>query len=157
MPDTISTRLEAAPMASDRRNELRLPVEICVRQYLAEVPYLGLTRDLSEGGLYVSRLVGPGRRPAMWLGRPLQLEFALPGTGELIWAQGEVCYNDREGALHGVGIRLTSMAQRHAAVLRDYVDMVRKARLQNLLLRVHKNRQRGTSAPLPGVRQKPWC
>lgn len=135
-------------MPHDRRHDLRLPVEICVHQYLSDVPYLGLTRDLSERGLHVGRLIGPRKRPAMWLGRPMQLEFALPGTGELIWAHGEVCYNERDGALHGVGIRLTRMADRHARALRDYVDMVRKARLQNLLLQVQRNRR----PALPGVR-----
>jgi hypothetical protein len=139
-------------LPSDRRQELRLPVEICVHQYLADVPYLGLTRDLSERGLFVSRIVGPRKRPAMWLGRPLQLEFALPGTGELIWAQGEVCYNHQDGVLHGVGVRLTTMAERHAQALRGYVDMVRKARLQNLLLQVQRNRRTG----LPGLRDTPW-
>jgi hypothetical protein len=138
---------EMVSRPEDRRRELRLPVEICVRQYLSEVQYLGLTRDLSERGLHVSRFLNPGKRPAMWLGRPLQIEFALPGTGELIWARGEVCYSDREGPLHGVGIRLTAMAERHAQVLKDYVDTVRQARLQNLLLKVQRNRRSG----LPGM------
>ncbi|MCS6914013.1 MAG: PilZ domain-containing protein [Myxococcales bacterium] len=137
-------------MGPDRRHELRLPVEICVRHYLSDEPYLGLTRDLSEGGLHLSRIIRPGRRPATWLGRPLQVEFALPGTGELIWAQGEVCYSDRRGPIHGIGVRLTSMANRHWMALRHYVETVRRARLQNLLLRVRQNRA------LPRVRSGPW-
>jgi hypothetical protein len=134
-------------MSYDRRYELRLPVEICVHQYLADVQYLGLTRDLSEKGLHVTRILGPGKRPGTWLGRPLQLEFNLPGTGEMIWARGEVCYNQRDGALHGIGIRLTAMADRHQQALKHYVDLVRQARLQNLLLQVQKNRRQ-----LPGIR-----
>ena len=41
-------------MSNDRRLQLRLPVEICVQQYLADGTYLGLTRDLSERGLYLT-------------------------------------------------------------------------------------------------------
>ena len=132
---------------NDRRYELRLPVEICVHQYVSEVQYLGLTRDLSEKGLYVSRL--SLREQEQWEGRPLQLEFVLPGTGEMIWAKGQVCYDDRDGALHGLGIRLTAMADRHAQALREYVGLVQKARLQNLLLQVQHNRHHS----LPGMRR----
>jgi hypothetical protein len=137
-------------MSQDRRQEHRLPVEICVQQFLAGDPYLGLTRDVSERGLYVTapRLADD----AIWYGAPLQLEFALPGTGETIWARGLVCHEDSdEGPAHrGLGIRLIDMAERHAKYLRDYVESVRRARLHNLLLQM--NRQ----ATLPGVTPSRW-
>lgn len=132
---------------SERRYETRLPVEICVHQYLSDVQYLGLTRDLSETGLYVSRLAAPGEEAEYFRNRPLQLEFALPGTGEMIWATGQVRYNEMEGAVQGLGIRLTAMASRHQRALRDYVETVRKARLRNLLLQVQRNR----ISPMPGL------
>jgi hypothetical protein len=137
-------------MSQDRRQEVRLPVEICVQQFLAGDPYLGLTRDVSERGLYVTapRLL----HDAVWYGAPLQLEFALPGTGETIWARGLVCHEDsEEGPEHrGLGIRLIDMAERHAKFLRDYVESVRRARLHNLLLQM--NRQ----TTLPGVANQRW-
>lgn len=152
-------------MSQDRRQELRLPVEICVKQYLADASYLGLTRDLSEGGLY---LTAPRLRDAVWFGAPLQLEFALPGTGETIWAQGTVCHEDEaefDGSGKGLGIRLTHMAERHAASLRAYVETVRKARLSNLLLRMNTPKEAApkgrNDAPrrreeLPGVALSRW-
>jgi hypothetical protein len=131
-------------MSQDRRQQLRLPVEICVQQYLPQGTFLGLTRDLSERGLY---LTAPRLRDDMALyGAPLNLEFVLPGTGETIWARGQVCHEDRDGSLKGLGIRLTEMAERHARSLRAYVDTVRQARLHNLMLRVQKGPQ-----ALPGV------
>ncbi len=135
-------------MADDRRVDLRLPVEICVHHYLSDVQYLGLTRDVSEMGVYVSRLPREAEDLLAWQGRQMQLEFSLPGTGEMIWAKGQVRYNDIDGTLHGLGIRLLAMAERHKRALRDYVDQVQKARLHNLLLRVRRNRRSG----LPGVR-----
>jgi hypothetical protein len=134
-------------MADDRRVDLRLPVEICVHHFLSEGQYLGLTRDVSEKGIYVSRLPKEAEDLLTWQGRLMQLEFSLPGTGEMIWAKGQVCYNDVDGTLHGLGIRLTAMAERHRRALREYVDQVRHARLHNLLLRVQRNRRSG----LPGV------
>ena len=129
-------------MSQDRREQIRLPVEICVQQYLTDGTYLGLTRDLSERGLY---LTAPRMKDDLALyGAPLQLEFALPGTGETIWARGHVCYESKDGDLKGLGIRLTDMAERHARSLSRYVESVRKARLHNLLLRVQRPH-------LPGV------
>lgn len=132
-------------MSSDRRQQVRLPVEICVQQFLAGDAYLGLTRDLSESGLYITapRLEGN----LVWYGAPLQLEFALPGTGETIWARGQVCHEDNEGADsgRGLGIRLTDMAERHARSLREYVESVRRARLHNLLLQMNRR------SDLPGL------
>lgn len=132
-------------MSYDRRKEVRLPVEICVQQFLAGESYLGLTRDLSERGLYITapRLDGG----ATWYGAPLQLELALPGTGETIWARGLVCHEDTlegEGA-RGLGVRLIDMADRHARSLRAYVESVRRARLHNLLLQMNRRET------LPGV------
>lgn len=134
-------------MSSDRRQEVRLPVEICVQQFLAGDAYLGLTRDLSERGLYIAapRLLGN----AVWFGAPLQLEFALPGTGETIWARGQVCHEDLEGPIdeRGLGVRLIDMAEKHARSLRDYVESVRRARLHNLLLQMNRQPNR----KLPGL------
>ena len=77
-------------MSQDRREQIRLPVEICVQQYLTDGTYLGLTRELSERGLY---LTAPRLKDDLVMyGAPLQLEFALAGTGETIWGRGHVCY-----------------------------------------------------------------
>lgn len=132
-------------MSQDRREQIRLPVEICVQQYLAQGSYLGLTRDLSERGLYLTapRL----KNDLVMYGAPLQLEFALPGTGETIWARGHVCYEGADGEFKGLGIRLTDMADRHARSLSRYVESVRKARLHNLLLRVQRPQLPGVIGP----------
>ncbi len=137
-------------MSHDRRQQVRLPVEICVQQFLAGDAYLGLTRDLSERGLYIAapRLADN----AVWYGAPLQLEFALPGTGETIWARGLVCHEDLDGpeSERGLGVRLLDMANRHARSLREYVESVRRARLHNLLLQMQRRPQ------LPGIATTPY-
>lgn len=132
-------------MSQDRREQIRLPVEICVQQYLTDGTYLGLTRDLSERGLY---LTAPRMKDDLDLyGAPLQLEFALPGTGETIWARGLVCHEDSldNDEVRGLGVRLIDMADRHAHSLRSYVESIRRARLHNLLLQMNRRQK------LPGL------
>ena len=130
-------------MSQDRRQQLRLPVEICVQQYLSDGVYLGLTRDLSETGLY---LTAPRLRDDMTLlGAPIHLEFALPGTGDRIFARGQVC-ESLDGDLKGLGIRLQDMADRHKQSLHRYVESVRRARLHNMLWQMNQPTMR-----LPGV------
>jgi hypothetical protein len=130
-------------LTSDRRKEARLPVEICVQQFLAGGAYLGLTRDLSERGLYIT---APRLEDKMvWYGSPVQLELALPGTGETIWARGQVCHEDLLDAERGLGVRFLDMATKHADYLRTYVESVRRARLHNLLIQMNRR------VPLPGI------
>jgi hypothetical protein len=136
-------------MSADRRQQVRLPVEICVQQFLAGDAYLGLTRDLSERGLYIA---APKVSDTVWFGAPMQLEFALPGTGETIWARGQVCYEDKHGPIdeRGLGVRLIDMAEKHARSLRNYVESVRRARLHNLLLEMNRKKN------LPGLATSGW-
>jgi hypothetical protein len=133
-------------MSYDRRKEVRLPVEICVQQFLAGESYLGLTRDLSERGLYITAPRSFDER-ATWFGAPLQLELALPGTGETIWARGLVCHEDSldNDEVRGLGVRLIDMADRHAQSLRSYVESIRRARLHNVLLQMNRRQK------LPGL------
>lgn len=135
-------------MSYDRRKEVRLPVEICVQQFLAGESYLGLTRDLSERGLYITAPRIQDER-LTWFGAPLQVELALPGTGETIWARGLVCHEDalNENEVRGLGVRLIDMAEKHATSLRSYVESIRRARLHNLLLQMNRRQK------LPGLVQ----
>ena len=136
-------------MSADRRQQVRLPVEICVQQFLAGDAFLGLTRDLSERGLYIA---APKLQDTVWFGAPLQLEFALPGTGETIWARGLVCHEYKDGPIdeRGLGVRLIDMAEKHARSLREYVESVRRARLHNLLLEMNRKKN------LPGLATPGW-
>jgi hypothetical protein len=62
----------------------------------------------------------------------LQLEFEVPQVDEIVWATGEICFDelwrvapDEEtgfaGMLRTSGIRLVAAAERHKRMLRDYV------------------------------------
>lgn len=98
--------------------------------------------DLSETGIRVQRpLVGVPRT------RILQLEFEIPQVDELVWAKGEVCFDEiwrvpsswestkLSGVIRTCGIRLTATTNRHRRLLREYVNdtwNTRKASLQSI-------------------------
>lgn len=78
--------------------------------------------------------------------RSVQLEFEIPDVDEVMWARGEICFDqvwNLAPRLHGLsglvrtsGIRLVTAANRHLKMLRDYVaykrDVVTSARLPGL-------------------------
>jgi hypothetical protein len=79
-------------------------------------------------------------RPASRRPEPVQLEFELPGTGEAIWAAGEIAYEARAPYLYTSAIRLTALPRMHARLLRDYVREQRKQQLSLLLDRIRAHR-----------------
>jgi hypothetical protein len=90
-----------------------------------------LVIDLSEEGLRLQRPVGGPRT------RSLQLELEIPGIDELVWAAGEICFDEvwriPSGITRTSGIRIHAAAQRHRRMLREYVeDMWRVRRSQTI-------------------------
>jgi hypothetical protein len=91
---------------------------------------------VSPTGLYLNTVkLPPGARPQS---RVVALEFELPGTGELIWARGEVCYEHSDPYFHGSGVRFTAMPRVHARLLHDYCVETRRAELASLLQRIRE-------------------
>ena len=67
-----------------------------------------ITKDVP--GFLVNKVLTPMQRES----RVVALEFELPGTGETIWARGEVTHDALDDYFHGQGIRFTGMAKLHA-------------------------------------------
>lgn len=106
----------------ERRDVDRIPFEMFLNQYVDERLHRGVTSNLSPTGLYVNRVAqGVLARSR----RLVQLEFALPGTREVIWALGEVRRDEldlAQGLIHGTAIRLVELARAHRRLLRDFVE-----------------------------------
>ncbi|HJZ87745.1 MAG TPA: PilZ domain-containing protein [Polyangia bacterium] len=121
---------------SERRFGYRVPLEMFLNEYVHDRLHRCVTTNLSESGLHVHKLITPPqRRPA-----GVQLEFELPGTGEVIWAKGEVAFEQYDDYFHGTGVRLTGIARLHARLLRDFVREKRNAQLGELLDQIRRNR-----------------
>jgi len=121
-------------MSHDRRLGNRIPLELLMNEYMQDRPYRALSVNISESGLYVNKVVGSLARRSRVVG----LEFELPGTSEVIWARGEVCYDTIDDCFHGQGIRFTGMPKVHQRLIRDYCVEKRRAQLSGLLDRIRR-------------------
>lgn len=124
-------------ISSDRRMGFRVPTEMFLNQYIADQPYRAMAGNLSETGVLLNR-VKPARRRLHESQRVIGLEFELPGTGETIWARGEICYQGRDNYFYTDGVRFTAMPKVHARLLRDYCIESRREHLGGLLGRIRQ-------------------
>ena len=116
-------------MSHDRRYGCRIPLEMFMNEYMNDLAHRALTVNISESGVYVNKVIRRLSRRSRVVG----LEFELPGTGDEIWARGEICYDTLTDCFHGEGIRFTAMPRVHARLLRDYCAEARRRRLGALL------------------------
>lgn len=137
----------ARPPGDNRRDSDRIPLEMFLNEYVADRLHRAVTSNISPTGLYVHRVFAAGHR-RLQFGRDqrlVQLEFALPGTSDSIWARGEIRFdavgdNSAAEMVHGTGIHLRDIARAHARLLRDYVLDRKRDRLQQILELVRRNR-----------------
>jgi len=112
--------------APRRRECRRVPVEALCSLLHRDDERHAIVVDVSANGLRVQRPLGGPRT------RSLQLEFEVPSADEIVWAKGEICFDEivrvapgEENGFSGVlrisGIRLVSAAERHKRLLRDVV------------------------------------
>ena len=123
-------------MNHDRRLGFRIPLEMFMNEYVQDRAHRALTVNISETGIYLNKVITSMSRSTRVVG----LEFELPGTGELVWARGEICYDSLDDYFHGQGVRFTGMPRLHARMLRDYCIEKRRAQLGELLDRIRRSK-----------------
>lgn len=123
-------------LTHERRLGFRVPLEMFLNQYVRDRLVRGLTCNISDTGMYL-QTAAPlrNRSPGTQV---VGLEFELPGTGEVIWARGEICHAERDGYAVGTGIRFTAMPRIHARLLRDFCIESRHIHLNGLLQRIRE-------------------
>jgi hypothetical protein len=109
-----------------KRDFPRIPVDsLCTELHGDEVRH-ALVVDLSQEGLRIQRPLGGPRT------RTIQLEFEVPEIDEVVWAVGEIKFDEiwrlppsPDGSLSGVvrtsGIQLVTAASRSQRMLEEYV------------------------------------
>lgn len=104
---------------SEHRRQRRVPLDIYLNKYVAGVPYMTRSADISREGLRLARLIEPDVP-----GRRIGLQFQLPGTDEVIYAEGEVVreWADEAGAEEGAGVRFTLLTERHRRLIDQYMS-----------------------------------
>jgi hypothetical protein len=121
----------------DRRLGDRVPLDMLMTEYMNDRPHRALTVNISQSGIFVNKMISPFARRTRVVG----LEFELPGTGDVIWARGEICHDDLSDCFHGEGIRFTAMPRVYARLIRDFCHERRRAQLGRILDRIRRARQ----------------
>ena len=103
------------PKSRDRRSSPRASVEVDLGVYSESNFFTGLTRDISDGGLFVATHV------PLPVGTELTVKFTLPGCDE-VSAKGVVAWmrDPQEGA-PGMGVRFTEITAEAEALVHRFI------------------------------------
>ena len=104
---------------SEHRQSRRAPLDVYLNKVVDDDLFMCRATDISTEGIYLSRLIEPE-----WEGFRVALEFALPGSGEVIWAGGEIVRDGHRGDADGSGIRFTALPDHYRRLIEDYVQTV---------------------------------
>jgi hypothetical protein len=105
---------------SDKRKARRAPLDIYLNKYMGGVPYMSRAADISQEGLSLARLLEPQHEA-----KRVGLQFQLPGSEEIIYAEGEVVREWVEASTsqrERSGVRFTLLTERHRRMIDAYVD-----------------------------------
>src|SRR5678809_1280239 len=94
---------------AEKRRRARAPLDVYLNKYVGGVPYMARGKDISRDGLQLAHLIEPS------LGaKKVGLQFQLPGSDEVIYAEGEVVreWVEAENAQTD-GVRFTLPTERH--------------------------------------------
>lgn len=106
---------------SSCRKSPRVPVDVFVNKFIEGTPYLCRTTDISAEGIYVGALIEPELEAANEAPLTIGLQFQLPGTHEVIYAEGEIVREQDRKRTKGYGVRFTHLARRHQMLIEQYV------------------------------------
>jgi PilZ domain len=104
---------------SEKRKNTRVPLDIYLNKYMGGVPYMARAADISQEGVSLARLIEPEHDA-----RRVGLQFQLPGSEEVIYAEGEVVreWVEAKPRRHErSGVRFTLLTERHRRMIDDYV------------------------------------
>jgi hypothetical protein len=101
-----------------RRHD-RIPIRLFVDQYSGQEHWIGVSFNLSAGGLYLCQRPQP-------IPGVMGLELDLPGLPESIWTKAEVRSVGTRGQFMSIGVVFTAMANKHRRWLEDWVGTARK-------------------------------
>jgi hypothetical protein len=99
---TPSPEAPRAEPGEDRRDSLRVPVRMLVRDATLRGSFEERTGNLALGGVYFTE----GHPP---YGTRVELRFIIPGTRHEVRASGEILRVSREGGTFGAHVRFADL------------------------------------------------
>lgn len=102
---------------NDKRKANRAALDIYLNKYVSGVPYMSRTSDISPEGVSLAHLIEPQHD-----GRKVGLQFQLPGSAEVIYAEGEIVREWTASSCEGSGVRFTLLSERHRRMIDAFVE-----------------------------------
>ena len=102
----------------NKRKTSRVPVDIYLNKFVGGVPYMARAADISTEGVSLAHLIEPQHHK-----KRVGLQFQLPGSEEVIYAEGEVVREWLSSdATDGSGIRFTLLTERHRRLINQFIE-----------------------------------
>ncbi len=101
---------------SNQRKKDRAPLDIYLNKYVGGVPYMARAADISTEGINLAHLLEPQLAK-----KRVGLQFQLPGSEEVIYAEGEIVREWLGRDVEGSGVRFTLLTERHKRLIDAYV------------------------------------
>jgi hypothetical protein len=99
-------RRSRRPVASDRRYDTRVKVDLLINRFLNGHPYMCRMTNISRTGARLVPILEPAMRDAP---RFVGLQFQLPGRDEIVTASGEMILEGGPANRVAVGVRFTNL------------------------------------------------
>ena len=115
-PDVNRRKSERRTRTKDRRENLRVSLELWMEELVGDDVYFRRTGNLSTGGVFFDSAIPHD------LGTEMTLKFTLPGSKEMVVARGKVVsHSDQEDGL-GMGVKFISIEGDGKQRLKSFVS-----------------------------------
>ena len=101
---------------TEQRKTRRVPLDVYLNKFIRGVPFMVRARDISPEGIFLTQLIEPTAGEAR-----VGIQFQLPGTSEVIYAEGEIVRDVEHSRGGGHGIRFTLLTGYHRRLIERYV------------------------------------
>ena len=102
---------------TEKRINRRVPLDVYLNKFIKGVPFMARAKDISPTGIYLTQLLEPLADDAR-----VGVQFQLPGTKDVIFAEGEIVREGRRGRQQGNGVRFTLITDFHRRLIERFVD-----------------------------------
>jgi hypothetical protein len=102
---------------NDKRKANRAPMDVYLNKYVEGVPYMARASEISPDGVSLANLIEPRHDD-----KRVGLQFQLPGSGEVIYAEGEVVRQWNQANRERSVVRFTLIADRHRKLIDAFVE-----------------------------------
>jgi uncharacterized protein (TIGR02266 family) len=106
---------EGKPVEAERRESLRVPIRLMVREVALGGSFDEHMGNVSLGGVYFTRPHPP-------FGTRVEVRFIVPGENVEVHAEGEILEVSREAAGYGAHVRFQELPLEHELAIARFLE-----------------------------------